>query len=69
MLLTESTGAFIALVGSIFVYYLLKEKKDIRGLIAICITVGISSILFFIVQNKISNTTPIGELVISFNSR
>ena len=69
LLLTESTGAFIALVGSIFVYYLLKEKKDIRGLIAICITVGISSILFFIVQNKIANTTPIGELVISFNSR
>lgn len=69
LLLTESTGAFIALVGSIFVYYILKEKKDVRGLIAICITVGISSIFFFIVQNKIANTTPIGELVISFNSR
>ena len=62
LLLTESTGAFIALVGSIFVYYILKEKKDIRGLIAICITVGISSMFFFIVQNKIANTTPIGEL-------
>ena len=27
LLLTESTGAFIALVGSIFIYYILKEKK------------------------------------------
>ncbi len=69
LLLTESTGAFIALVGSIFVYYILKEKRDIKGLIAICITIGISSIFFFIVQNKIANTTPIGELVVSFNSR
>ena len=69
LLLTESTGAFIALVGSIFVYYILKEKKDIRGLIAICIIVGISSILFVIIQNKLANTTPIGELVTSFNSR
>ena len=69
LLLTESTGAFIALVGSMFVYYILKEKKDIRGLIAICITVGISSILFVIIQNKLANTTPIGELVTSFNSR
>ena len=32
LLLTESTGAFIALVGAIFVYYILKEKKDIKGL-------------------------------------
>ncbi|MEE0932931.1 O-antigen ligase family protein [Clostridium sp. D43t1_170807_H7] len=69
LLLTESTGAFIALVGSIFIYYILKEKKDIKGLIAISITVGLSSILFFIVQNKVANTTPIGELVTSFNSR
>ena len=69
LLLTESTGAFIALVGSIFIYYILKEKNDIRGLIAISITVGLSSILFFIIQNKVANTTPIGELVISFNSR
>lgn len=69
LLLTESTGAFIALVASVFVYYILKEKRDIKGLIAICITVGISSIFFFIVQNKIANTTPIGELVVSFNSR
>ena len=67
--MTESTGAFIALVGSIFIYYILKEKKDIKGLIAISITVGLSSILFFIVQNKVANTTPIGELVTSFNSR
>lgn len=69
LLLTESTGAFIALVGSMFAYYILKEKKDIRGLIAICIIVGISSILFVIIQNKLANTTPIGELVTSFNSR
>ncbi|MBP3916756.1 O-antigen ligase family protein [Clostridium sp.] len=69
LLLTESTGAFIALVGSIVIYYILKEKKDIKGLIAISITVGLSSILFFIVQNKVANTTPIGELVTSFNSR
>ena len=69
LLLTESTGAFIALVGSIFIYYILKEKKDIKGLIAISITVGLSSILFFIFQNKVANTTPIGELVTSFNSR
>ena len=69
LLLTESTGAFIALVGSMFAYYILKEKKDIRGLIAICIIVGISSILFVIIQNKLANTTPIGELITSFNSR
>lgn len=69
LLLTESTGAFIALVGSILIYYILKEKKDIRGLIAICITVGVSSMFLFIIQNKIANTTPIGELIISFNSR
>lgn len=69
LLLTESTGAFIALVGSIFIYYLLKEKKDFKGLIAISITVGIISILFMLVQNKVANTTPIGEIVISFNSR
>lgn len=69
LLLTESTGAFIALVGSIFIYYLLKGKKDFKGLIAISITVGIISIVFMLVQNKIANTTPIGELVTSFNSR
>lgn len=69
LLLTESTGAFIALVGSIFIYYLLKGKKDFKGLIAISITVGIISIIFMLVQNKVANTTPIGELVTSFNSR
>lgn len=69
LLLTESTGAFIALVGSIFVYYLLKDKKDRKSLIAIFITVSIISILFMMVQNKVANTTPIGEIVTSFNSR
>lgn len=69
LLLTESTGAFIALVVSIFIYYLLKEKTDFKGLIAISITVTVISVLFMFVQNKIANTTPIGEIVISFNSR
>lgn len=69
LLLTESSGAFIALVVSILIYYILKEKKDIRGLIAIFITVGLISIIFFIIQNKVANTTPIGEIVTSFNSR
>ena len=69
LLLTESTGAFIALVGAIFVYYILKEKKDIKGLIAICITVAVITLLFISVQNKVANTTPIGEFVTSFNSR
>lgn len=69
LLLTESTGALIALVGSIFVYYLLKEKKDFKGLIAICIVISIIVIAFMFIQNKITNTTPIGEIVTSFNSR
>lgn len=69
LLLTESTGAFIALIVSIFIYYLLKEKTDFKGLIAISITVTVISVLFMFVQNKIANTTPIGEIVISFNSR
>ena len=31
LMLTESSGAFIALVGGIFIYYLMKEKKDFKG--------------------------------------
>lgn len=69
LLLTESTGAFIALVGSIFIYYLLKDKKDIKSLMTIFIIVITMSILFMVIQNKVANTTPIGELVTSFNSR
>ncbi len=69
LLLTESSGAFIALVVSILIYYILKEKKDVRGLIAIFITVGLISIIFFMIQNKVANTTPLGEIVTSFNSR
>ena len=69
LMLTESSGAFIALVGGIFIYYLMKEKKDFKGLIAISITVSILAILFMTVQNKVAKTTPIGEIVTSFNSR
>ena len=69
LLLTESTGAFIALIGSIFIYYILRDKKDISGLITICSMIGIMSLLFILVQNKVANTTPIGEIVNSFNSR
>ena len=69
LLLTESTGAFIALIGSIFIYYILRDKKDISGLITICSMIGIMSLLFILVQNKVANRTPIGEIVSSFNSR
>lgn len=69
LMLTESSGAFIALVGGIFIYYLMKEKKDFKGLIAISITVSILAILFMTVQNKVAKTTTIGEIVTSFNSR
>ena len=46
-----------------------EEKKDFKGLIAISITVSILAILFMTVQNKVAKTTPIGEIVTSFNSR
>ena len=55
LLLTESTGAFIALIGSIFIYYILRDKKDISGLITICSMIGIMSLLFILVQNKVAN--------------
>ena len=69
LLLTESTGAFIALIGGIFIYYITSRNKNKKEIIAVCTIVGILSLLFVFVQNKITKITPIGEIVISFNSR
>lgn len=69
LLLTESTGAFIALIGSMFVYYFLKEKKDLKSLIGLTISTGAIALIFIGIQNKVANITPIGEIVTSFNSR
>lgn len=69
LLLTESTGAFIALIGGIFIYYITSRNKNKKEIIAVCTIVGLLSLLFVFIQNKITKITPIGEIVISFNSR
>lgn len=69
LLLTESTGAFIALIGGLFVYYISSPNKNKKEIITVCSIVGALSLIFIFVQNKIAKTTPIGEFLISFNSR
>ena len=66
---TSITGAFIALIGGIFIYYITSRNKNKKEIIAVCTIVGLLSLLFVFIQNKITKITPIGEIVISFNSR
>ena len=51
------------------VIILISRNKNKKEIIAVCTIVGLLSLLFVFIQNKITKITPIGEIVISFNSR
>ena len=51
LMLTESSGAFIALVGGIFIYYITSRNKNKKEIIAVCTIVGLLSLLFVFIIN------------------
>ena len=69
LILTESSGAFIALIGSLFIYYLLRKDKNFKSTLLGTLCIAIVAVVFLWVQSKMSSVTPIGEIKVSFSSR
>ena len=69
LLLTESSGAFFAFIGSLFIYYLLKRDKSKRSVITAFVSVVIIALIFIVFQKGVNSISPIGDIVVSFNSR
>lgn len=69
LLLTESSGAFFALIGSLFIYYILKKDKNRKSIISAFVSVLVVALFFIVFQRDVNSISPIGDIVVSFNSR
>ena len=69
LLLTESTGAFIALLTSIGAYFLVEKNKEIKQCIIMIVTIIFIILAFVFLQKSINSITVIDEVRTSFGSR
>ena len=69
LLLTESTGAFIALLTSIGAYFLVEKNKEIKQCIIMIVTIIFIILAFVFLQKSINSITVIEEVRTSFGSR
>ena len=69
LLLTESTGAFIALLTSIGAYFLVEKNKEIKQCIIMIVTIIFIILAFVFLQKSINSITVMDEVRISFGSR
>ena len=69
LLLTESTGAFIALLSSIGAYFLVEKNKETKKCIIMIVTIIFIILAFVFLQKSINSITVIEEVRTSFGSR
>lgn len=69
LLLTESTGAFIALLTSIGAYFLVEKNKEIKQCIIMIVTIIFIILAFVFLQKSINSITVMDEVRTSFGSR
>ena len=69
LLLTESTGAFIALLSSIGAYFLVEKNKETKKCIIMIVTIIFIILAVVFLQKSINSITVIEEVRTSFGSR
>lgn len=69
LLLTESTGACIALLSSMAVYFLVDKNRETKKLIIMIMTIIFVIVAFVFLQKSINSITVIDEVRTSFSSR
>ena len=69
LLLTESTGAFIALLSSMGAYFLVDKNRETKKSIIMIMTIIFVIVSFVFFQRRINSITVIDELRTSFSSR
>ena len=69
LLLTESTGAFIALLSSMGAYFLVDKNRETKKSIIMLMTIIFVIVSFVFFQRRINSITVIDELRTSFSSR
>ena len=69
LLLTESTGAFIALLSSMGAYFLVDKNRETKKSIIMIMTIIFVIVSFVFFQRSINSITVIDELRTSFSSR
>lgn len=69
LLLTESSGAFIAFIAALICYYFLKNFKDKRKMIILGLSIFTITAMFFVLQSKGDTKAIFNEINTSFSSR
>ena len=69
LLLTESSGAFVAFVSALICYYVLKNLKDKRKMIILGLSIFTIISIFLILQSKGDTQAVLTEINSSFSSR
>lgn len=69
LLLTESSGAFVAFVSALICYYVLKNLKDKRKMIILGLSIFTIISIFLILQSKGNTQAVFTEINNSFSSR
>lgn len=69
LLLTESSGAFVAFVSALICYYVLKNLKDKRKMIVLGVSIFTIISMFLILQSKGDTKGVVTEINNSFSSR
>lgn len=69
LLLTESSGAFVAFIAALVSYYVLKNLKDKRKMIILGLSIFTIISIFLILQSKGDTKAIFNEISTSFSSR
>lgn len=69
LLLTESSGAFVAFISALICYYVLKNLKDKRKMIILGLSIFTIISIFLILQSKGDTQAVLTEINSSFSSR
>lgn len=69
LLLTESTGAFIALLASMGAYLIVDKDREVKKLVIMIMTIILVIVVFVFLQKKLNSITVIDEVKTSFSSR
>lgn len=69
LLLTESTGAFIALLSSMGAYFWVDKNRETKKIIIMIMTIIFVIVTFVFLQRSINSITVIDEVRTSFSSR
>ncbi len=69
LLLTESSGAFVAFIAALICYYVLKNLKDKRKMIILGVSIFTIISMFLILQSKGNTQAVFTEINNSFSSR